>query len=876
MMRFLIAMTLLFSSLVVTAGRESRMPKVGKIQFRLIRNTTDLSRLPTIEATSHEGSNKMFNLVSTLKDSENRVVLKVHKKIEVPAGKTVQFTPFEPSIQKLINGNIYLGTFEVAPGATLSGIFGTPKPVDTSKSDIFGMNVHIHQFAPHNMWKLLQMLKKAGISSVRIDAHFCLPGSPEILRKEIDRLEEQVLAFEAFGIEPVVLIGYFFKEFHSSPEKLKLAREWMKELSASVKGRCSYQFGNETNSGWGAYGSAADMAALNIAFSIGVKESDPKAMCATFGIAEGFPIYVDKMFKNHINHYMDAITVHPYTGTPETSIAKCQAVRSTIAANGGSQQVWGTEVGYNVDKKGQLNPITGNLTAVNGYTLEAQGQLVPRLYIAGMSKKVDRIYLYSFYGKFDGETFWIVQPDFTPNPAYLSLVECASRLKGAKPLGGTDMDELVQKHYFRTAGGKLVLVTWALRDNVPAGFKLPKSVRIYDYLGKEKKLPESGELVLNSGLVYVEGIDPALIPGYINPLVQLTALDSRSFKVPQFRFSVNPGEEFEVPYSVLNSSKFQLNIKPVLKWSEPNWQITMPEKFTIPSGASMIKKVKIKVPQDAVAGVEYRFTFGGTLNELQTAAPYQIRVKVKGDFPYADIKNYYRKVDYPMWDSMREVSLRKGRETYYANNAPVKVDGKLNEWKPEEFYPLDQQLAWKLRDSGSPNYEDWNGKVALRWDDKYLYAAFLVEDNDLCMTDFVSRDWRECDNARLMLSSIGNPKKRTQRVTKKDMLLITTPTGTTHTEPPMVNICAFKGLLRPGYEKNIPIASKVWYNGYVMELAVPFEALDCKPEPEMKMGFNAMADDIDNGYREHVSMTYFKDLNYWYSPGSTATLILKK
>ena len=37
---------------------------------------------------------------------------------------------------------------------------------------------------------------------------------------------------------------------------------------------------------------------------------------------------------------------------------------------------------------------------------------------------------------------------------------------------------------------------------------------------------------------------------------------------------------------------------------------------------------------------------------------------------------------------------------------------------------------------------------------------------------------------------------------------------------------------------------------------------------------NVMADDIDDGFRQHVAMTYYHDPSYWNSPRSLGTLKL--
>ncbi|MEN8254913.1 MAG: sugar-binding protein [Verrucomicrobiota bacterium] len=64
----------------------------------------------------------------------------------------------------------------------------------------------------------------------------------------------------------------------------------------------------------------------------------------------------------------------------------------------------------------------------------------------------------------------------------------------------------------------------------------------------------------------------------------------------------------------------------------------------------------------------------------------------------------------------------------------------------------------------------------------------------------------------------------------------------------------------------------VWFGGYVVEVAVPLK--EAGLDGRSKLGLNVLSDDIDGGYRQHTSMTYYKDANYWNSPKTLGTLIL--
>ena len=137
-------------------------------------------------------------------------------------------------------------------------------------------------------------------------------------------------------------------------------------------------------------------------------------------------------------------------------------------------------------------------------------------------------------------------------------------------------------------------------------------------------------------------------------------------------------------------------------------------------------------------------------------------------------------------------------------------------------------------------------------------------------------DWRDSDNIRLFASSVSDPEKRSRTITADDLLLIMTPSGITKSEGPMLNVASLGGLVRTGVEKQIEMKSKVWKNGYLLEVAVPFSLFNAKPAENTVLGLNVMADDIDRGFRQDVGMTFYRNANYWNSPRSLGNLKLIK
>ncbi len=852
--------------------------KLGDTTFNVVGNYDDFTQLPVVKAENKSGKAASFKVKMTLTDKKGNIKLSKSYSLDVPAKSVAELKAFDSKPASITDEAVLFRAEIIGLNnktASVSGIFGKEKPVPASVANVFAMNVHLGRYTPEIEWKLLRLLKDAGITSVRVDGRFAKPSEKE-LKKRIRTMNEVILGLEAFGIRPMTMIGYFPREFYRSPDKMKMAYVWAGMLAKALKGRTDWHYGNETNSGWAAFGEARAMAPLNKAFALGTASQDPSALKGSFGIAGALENYVREFIKCDTLPYLDALCIHPYCGTPEAGMVKSLAAKKMIKMYGSKAQVWATEIGFHVDENSKLNELTGELTGVSGFSILHQRQLLPRMYVLGQSYGIERVYWYDFFGLRDRETFWIVDKDYKPLPAYKVLKECSKRLKDTVSAGYTPVEDLVQRHVFKRKDGSILLACWALKNNVKANFRLPSTVKVFDDLGKAVKLPENGSLTLGHGLFYVEGLTSDQLPKLINKDVLVSALDKRYFNAPMYRFTVKAGSKFTVPFVAFNGTKKTVAVKPLVMRTFPGWKINVPDAIKLPAGENEAKTFDITVPAEAVPGVEYIFTFGADVNEMQMAYPYTVRVKVAGDFPYTAIERFNRPITYPMWDAMDETKAKKGNPELAAKQGKAVIDGNLKEWKAEEFYPIDQKFQWKMRNPGIPSDDDWSGKIAMRWDSKYIYVAFLIKDEHLCFMDFLSRDWRDNDNIRLFFSSIEDEKKRAKRISDNDLLLIMTPTGISHTEGPMLNVASLGGKIRPKTEGKVKMSSKVWQNGYVLEVAVPVKEFNLVPKAGMVIGFNCMADDIDDGFRQHVAMTYYKNGNYWNCPQALGKLKLIK
>jgi hypothetical protein len=862
-------------SALLTGFASAKEPPAS-LTYSYKRSDYNFAIIPFAVINNTGAAEENLRVVSSLTDTQGKVIRRGEYAINVGAGKSVEVDLFPDYKDKQVH-DTYLLTTEIYRGNTqihsLSDFVGVAKPVDSGAVDVFGMNVHLRRYTPDIQWKLLSMLREAGISTVRLDFNFAMPDmDEEVFNKAVEKLERVILGVEAFGIEPMVLIGYFPKGFHQSPDKLKNAYDWAKRVAARFKGRVSWHYGNETNVGWGAFGAAADMAELNNAFSLGTLAGDPGALKGSFGIAEGFPAYIEEMLKSHAGEYLDAIAIHPYCGTPEAGIAKCLAAKKLIRKYGGQQQVWATEVGFHVDKEqGELNPFTKEHTLVMGYSLQQQAELLVRLYVLAASHQIERVYWYDFFGLRDRETFWMVDENFNPRPAYKSLSLCTSFLKGAVPLGGTDPSDLVQLHYFQKEDGTVFAVCWALKKELKSGLNLPTNVKATDANGNPFDLSTG---VLGQCPVFIENLPQTLVNGFIRKDIMLSTIDKRTFSRPHHRFEINAGEKVRIPCTIFNTSKNNVFVRPRIYGGCPGWKTELPARSQVEAGSSVGNYITLTSPENGVPGTEYRFVFYADVDDLQRTLPTEIRVRLKGGFPYQDIIDYHRIVDYPMWNSMDETIMDTGREVLEASSDQAVIDGDLHEWKADEFYALDQQFQWRHRDTGQPDRKDWSGKVAFRWDESYLYVACLVQDDDLSLIDYVSRDWRDNDNLRIFISGEPDKSKRAKKISERELLLIFSPTDIERSSGPVFMAAALGGYLREGMNEKITSASFVWYNGYTLEVKIPLAEVGMKPGSGILLGLNVMADDADEGFRQHVSMTRYINALYWNSPRSLGILKL--
>lgn len=853
-------------------------PANEPLLVKVVREVS-LEAFPTYEVRNAAAASVKVTIESSLERPDGTVGRQAVGNYSLQAGETRSFPAY--SATSKLQGEIALLRSVITIGdrapETQSAIVGTPQPVARDGDYFIGMNCHLSRYSAEDQWKMLQMMKAAGVRSVRIEPGFREPQKDGSFLMD-PRIEQAQLGAEAFGMNSLFALTFFNPTFNRSETKAAVAYGWAKALGDYYKGRVfDWQYGNETNSGWSAFGAAADMAAHHQAMALGSLAADARNIPATLGIAEAEPGYLRELFRNGLAPYVKAVTLHPYCGVPEAGVAKMEANRRVITDFGGAQPIWATEIGFQVDDKGGLNPTTQQLTLVNGFTLEQQADLLARLYVLSRAKGIERIYWYNMFGKNDRETFWLVDENFKPRQAYETLKFLSTYVNDATPLGGTESTEPVQRQLFRRGDGSVFLAAWALRDGTMTDLHLPPGqYTVYDSNGKKLDIDLQKPVALGERILFIDGL-PKTTTGFSQLSIIANSLDGRPWGPSAInRWETEPGASVLVPCITFNSGTQAIKASAVLVSQMPGWKIELPEPFEVAPGQTVAKEIKLTAPADAVRGVEYRFSFALESEGPHRTLPYEARIWMKGAFPYTAYlaTDTWPSGEYPVRRPIDEGKTGFGRPELTARRGTMTIDGDLTKWKPEEFVRLDQLGYWKLRDAKHPSREDWSVRAALRWDDQNLYIAFLVQDDDLSLLDLVSRDWRDADNVRLFLSAEGDAAKRSKLITERDLLVFLTPTRQFHNESCGVLAASLGGYVREGFESQVKTSSRVWYGGYLIEAAVPFSGINVKPTVGMTLGCNLMADDSDGGYRKSAGMTLLKNFDYWNSPTSLGNLRL--
>lgn len=219
--------------------------------------------------------------------------------------------------------------------------------------------------------------------------------------------------------------------------------------------------------------------------------------------------------------------------------------------------------------------------------------------------------------------------------------------------------------------------------------------------------------------------------------------------------------------------------------------------------------------------------------------------------------------------------LALGTAISFKLTQPIKVDGDLSDWPAEILkFPgkIDSQDQFVIgaNDWGGPS--DYSCTFYTAWDDENFYFIAQVVDDLIFCDDLLSRDYFGSDYLRVYICL-----EQGAGFGKGDYAFSIIPKGPGG-KP------AFKLVPYGVYDyedfpfEQVKLASKVTSSGYVIEMSVPWTALEFQPKPGNVYGFQIIGGDSDkSGSRNHEALwKRTTSGNYWENKGSFGQIILQE
>ena len=224
---------------------------------------------------------------------------------------------------------------------------------------------------------------------------------------------------------------------------------------------------------------------------------------------------------------------------------------------------------------------------------------------------------------------------------------------------------------------------------------------------------------------------------------------------------------------------------------------------------------------------------------------------------------------YPISDTVGENPANSDYISYaFKRSESVNIDGNIDEW--------DENLFQFAPEISRADKTDLSSRIALSWDNDYLYFIEDRTDDKLFFDDCTSADYYMSDNIRIYLSTSDNYATRTA-FNESDYVICINPN--IYNGKPIIKNDAYDGANIQYDVSGIKTAyrEKPEKNGFTAEIAVPFSILQINPKAETELGFQMIIDDSDASGSRKTSNNYIKNASgtYWTSPAGMAKIILK-
>jgi hypothetical protein len=267
--------------------------------------------------------------------------------------------------------------------------------------------------------------------------------------------------YEANGVSP------------QHPESIEAYAKWAAAAVAHFRGqKVIWEIWNEPNAGfWKPKADAAQYAGLALAAGKQMRAADPAATIIGPGAA-GFPYdFLEPLFKAGALQYLDGVSVHPYTDSPEIAAADYAKLRELINrySRGRNVAIVSGEWGYSTFKGwGSVKP-------------DVQAQYLVRQQLWNLACGIPLSVWYSWKDAGTNENereqnFGLLAADAKPKPGLAAVQAMTQELAGYRFVRRVEV--ATKKDYvllFRNAQNQQKLAIWTVGE--PKKLRLPGSSR---------------------------------------------------------------------------------------------------------------------------------------------------------------------------------------------------------------------------------------------------------------------------------------------------------------------------------------------------------------------------------------------------------------
>jgi len=356
----------------------------------------------------------------------------------------------------------------------------------------FSMQIHQTQGDTKNYKKVIDLAKEAGINQVRDEMYW---SNVEKEKGKIvipENYKNNINYSLSKGIKTLLILDYgndiYDKGFApTSDEAIKAFARYCRTMVNEFKGKIKYyEIWNEPNADgfWRPKKDPKAYTKLLKASYKAIKEVNPDAyvlgVCPS-GVDEDF---IKAVLDEGGYNYMDGLSLHPYCAprSPEEaqSYERIEKIYELMSQYGEPKNIWITEVGWPTHYPG-------------GITKEAQADMLARTYILGQTLPFLKTTFWYWFGpdgpnrEWSEDNFSILNPDYSPKPAYIALKNLANIFSGSVYSKKLDLNSDIYIREFKK-GNDFIYALWSIKGLPYIAISIDEEIKLVDMYGKEHKL----------------------------------------------------------------------------------------------------------------------------------------------------------------------------------------------------------------------------------------------------------------------------------------------------------------------------------------------------------------------------------------------------